>query len=67
MPIMTNTSKDLNEDAREYRENERVTKDDVIVQTPNGERYKAHLINATGLPTELVEEIDRTGTYPSDQ
>ncbi|WP_135826115.1 hypothetical protein [Halorussus ruber] len=40
------------------RENERVTRDDVIVQTPNGERYRSHLINATGLPTELVEKID---------
>ena len=64
---MTNTSTDSDEDAREHRENERVTKDDVIVQTPNGERYKAHLINATGLPTKLVKEIDRTGTFPSDQ
>lgn len=64
---MTSSTTDFDEDTCEHRENERVTKDDVIVQTPNGERYKAHLINATGLPTELVKEIDRTGTLPSDE
>ena len=64
---MTNPTPDSDEDRRKHRENERVTKDDVVVQTPNGERYKAHLINATGLPTELVKEIDQTGTLPSDE
>lgn len=63
---MTNPTRNT-DDAGEHRENRRVTRDDVIVETPNGERYKAHLINATGLPTEVVEEIDRTRPAPSDE
>ncbi|MFW6382937.1 MAG: hypothetical protein ACOCZD_02745 [Haloferacaceae archaeon] len=51
---MTDTESSSDEQTR--RENERVTEDDVVVQTPNGERYKSHLINATGLPREVVEE-----------
>ncbi|WP_162224654.1 hypothetical protein [Halorussus amylolyticus] len=51
---MIDTEPDTSE--QNSRENPRVTKDDVIVQTPNGERYESHLINATGLPREIVEE-----------
>lgn len=61
--MTTNSS----EDEYDGRENERVTKEDAIVQTPNGARYESHLINATGLPTEVVEEIHRTGKLPDDE
>lgn len=31
---------------------ESATEEDAVVQTPHGERYKAHLINLTGHPID---------------
>lgn len=41
-----------NEEKPTSEEDERVTEEDAIVQTPHGERYKAHLINLTGHPID---------------
>jgi len=63
---MTNETSTVSDSFSE-RENDRVTEDDVVVRTPNGVRYESHLINATGLPTELVEEIEGRNASSSDE
>jgi len=44
----------MNDDSHAERQatDEPVTEEDAIVETPHGERYKAHLINLTGHPID---------------